>query len=61
MIFIIVKYYGYIFFIALGIICLQIFYCSHCMNFACPLNRVDKITRKYFFENNPRVKKEWNK
>ncbi len=33
--------------------------CTRCMNFACPLNRVDKETRVQFFEHNPVVKEAW--
>ena len=33
--------------------------CSHCMNFACPLNRVDKQTRDLFFARNPVVARAW--
>ena len=34
--------------------------CSHCMNFACPLNRVDKQTRDLFFARNPVVAEAWH-
>jgi hypothetical protein len=34
--------------------------CSHCMNFACPLNRVDRKTRDLFFARNPVVAKAWH-
>ncbi len=33
--------------------------CPHCMNFACPLNRVKKDVREEFFKNNPLVGKAW--
>ena len=33
--------------------------CSHCMNFACPLNRVDQRTRAAFFARNPQVSRAW--
>jgi hypothetical protein len=33
--------------------------CTECMNFACPLNRVDEGRRKAFFERNPRVAVAW--
>ncbi len=35
------------------------YYCNRCMNFACPLNRVDREIRKKFFEKNPVVKEAW--
>jgi hypothetical protein len=34
--------------------------CKNCMNFACPLNRVDKTTRQAFFARNPIIAKAWN-
>ena len=37
------------------------FMCSQCMNFACPLNRVDEIVRGQFFSKNPIVAKAWEK
>jgi hypothetical protein len=36
------------------------FMCSHCMNFACPLNRVDRKTRDLFFARNPVVAEAWH-
>jgi hypothetical protein len=33
--------------------------CSRCMNFACPLNRVDRPTRELFFARNPVVARAW--
>lgn len=38
---------------------LQMFLCSHCMNFACPLNRVNEEIRGSFFERNPDIAKAW--
>jgi len=38
---------------------LHIFYCRHCINFACPLNAVKKKDREEFFEKNPGVKDAW--
>jgi hypothetical protein len=35
--------------------------CSQCMNFACPLNIVDDVTRQAFFDRNPVVAKAWNR
>ena len=40
-------------------IILTVFMCSQCMNFACPLNRVDKKVRDQFFDKNPTVGKAW--
>jgi hypothetical protein len=34
-------------------------FCSQCMNFACPLNRVDGTTRWAFFERNPTIAQAW--
>ncbi len=42
-------------------IILTVFMCSQCMNFACPLNRVDKKTRGQFFNKNPSVGEAWEK
>jgi hypothetical protein len=33
--------------------------CSHCMNFACPLNWVDPARREVFFKRNPAVAEAW--
>ena len=33
--------------------------CSRCMNFACPLNRVNEEIRGSFFERNPDIAKAW--
>jgi hypothetical protein len=38
---------------------LRTFFCSHCMNFACPLNTVENELRRGFFERNPEVAKAW--
>ena len=38
---------------------LHIFYCSNCINFACPLNAVKKKEREKFFDKNPVVKEAW--
>jgi hypothetical protein len=35
--------------------------CARCMNFACPLNRVDWTTRVIFFDRNPIVAQAWEK
>lgn len=36
-------------------------FCSRCINFACPLNRVSDDVRKAFFEKNPIYKESWLK
>ncbi len=36
------------------------FLCSHCMNFACPLNTVKSEIRRGFFERNPGIARAWN-
>ncbi len=40
---------------------LTIFLCSKCMNFACPLNSVDRDGRALFFQRNPSVAEHWIK
>jgi hypothetical protein len=35
--------------------------CNHCMNFACPLNRVDQAVREDFFDRNPIIAKAWGR
>lgn len=35
------------------------FMCTQCMNFACPLNRVNEEVREQFFNMNPIVAKAW--
>ena len=42
-------------------IVLIVFMCSRCMNFACPINRVDKNVRDQFFSKNPIAAKAWGK
>ena len=37
------------------------FMCSQCMNFACPLNRVDEKVRGQFFDKNPTIAEAWEK
>ena len=34
-------------------------FCSRCMNFACPLNRVEDENRKRFWEKNPGIARAW--
>jgi Na+-transporting NADH:ubiquinone oxidoreductase subunit NqrD len=36
-------------------------YCRHCMNFACPFNRVPNGVRECFFSHNPTVADAWKK
>jgi hypothetical protein len=38
---------------------LLLFLCTRCMNFACPLNKVDQDTRREFFQRNPQVGAAW--
>ena len=38
---------------------LKTFMCSQCMNFACPLNSVNKEIRDQFFVRNPSIAKAW--
>ena len=40
---------------------LTTFLCAQCMNFACPLNRVEEAMRNEFFKQNPIVGKAWGK
>ena len=42
-----------------AIVTLQTSFCSQCINFACPLNRVEDRTRQVFFERNPIVAQAW--
>jgi len=37
------------------------FMCSHCINFACPLNHVDENVRGQFLNRNPIVAEAWGK
>ena len=38
---------------------LKMFWCSKCMNFACPLNGVPDSARVLFWERNPTVASAW--
>jgi hypothetical protein len=51
----------YLILIIPGVILLNLFLCTQCMNFACPLNKVKKEVRDVFFEKNPSIKKAWKK
>ena len=42
-------------------IILTVFMCSQCMNFACPLNHVDKEVRSQFLNKNPVAGEELRK
>ncbi|MCK4813252.1 MAG: hypothetical protein KAT14_04870 [Candidatus Marinimicrobia bacterium] len=48
----------YLVFLVLVFSLLHVFYCSHCINFVCPLNVVNKRIRQEFVEKNPNVKKK---
>jgi hypothetical protein len=50
---------AYLFLVALEIFILLNSLCTHCMNFACPFNRVKSDVREKFFDHNPKVKKAW--
>lgn len=61
------KILGYIF---LGIYCILIitaffllrrYYCSYCINFACPFNNVDNEIREKFFTKNQVIKDAWRR
>jgi hypothetical protein len=51
----------YIVLIITSFLLLKRYYCSQCINFACPLNNVDKETREKFFLKNKVVKDAWKK
>jgi hypothetical protein len=40
---------------------LKVSFCSHCMNFTCPLNGAADSVRVLFFERNPLVGDAWNR
>lgn len=42
-------------------IILTVFMCSQCVNFACPLNHVDKKVRNQFLDKNPEDREAWRK
>jgi len=35
--------------------------CNRCINFSCPLNNADPVTRQAFFERNPMIAQAWKK
>jgi hypothetical protein len=45
--------------VLIGIVLLLKFFCSRCINFACPLNRVDSEVRRKFFKHNPKIGNAW--
>ena len=49
----------YIIVLIIVFLMLHLFYCRHCINFACPLNAVKKKDREEFFDKNPAVKEAW--
>jgi len=51
----------YFILIALTKLVLNKYYCTHCINFDCPLNHVDEEIRNIFFNKNPGVKDAWKK
>ncbi|MBN2534231.1 MAG: hypothetical protein JXB88_15180 [Spirochaetales bacterium] len=51
----------YIAFIVLASISLKKYYCSYCINFACPLNNIRKEIREEFFAKNPIIQEAWKK
>ncbi len=50
---------SYILFFILTSFLLKKYYCSYCINFACPLNNVDNEIREDFFSKNPGVGDAW--
>jgi len=51
----------YFIFIVLGKLALNKYYCTHCINFSCPLNNVNEEIRSKFFSKNPVVRDAWKK
>lgn len=49
----------YLFLIFVALFLLRKYYCSHCINFACPLNSVDKEIHIRFINKNPVIKDAW--
>ena len=47
--------------IAVWITTIQLKHCKECINFSCPLNRVNEDLKKLFFEKNPQLKEFWKK
>jgi len=51
----------YFVFIVLSKLALNKYYCTHCINYACPLNNVNEEIRSKFFSKNPIVREAWKK
>ena len=51
--------FGYIVAVAAFFLLLKKFFCSQCINFACPLNCVRGDIQEAFFQNNPRIAEAW--
>ncbi len=51
----------YFVFIVLSKLALNKYYCTHCINFSCPLNNVNEEIRNKFFSKNPIVREAWKK
>ncbi len=51
----------YFVFIILSKLALNKYYCTHCINFSCPLNNVNEEIRNKFFRKNPIVRETWKK
>lgn len=50
----------YVLTVAAFFMTLKTFFCSQCINFACPMNTVQDEVRRLFFERNPEVAKAFN-
>jgi hypothetical protein len=51
-------------YLILTVVCfyyMRTYMCNHCINFACPANRVDKKIRDNFFDYNPQIRDAWKK
>ena len=51
-------------YLILTVVCfyyMRTYMCNHCINFACPANRVDKKIRDNFFDHNPQIRDAWKK
>ncbi len=55
----IIQLVVYLFLFFLASFLLKKYYCSYCINFACPLNNVDNKIREVFFSKNPVVGDAW--
>lgn len=50
---------GYALLTAMFFVVLRQKNCAACINFSCPLNRVDEDTKQIFFHNNPQISSHW--